>query len=421
MRRRPLLLAVPLLLSALVAGAATAAPVPAPQAALLPVKCAPADPSPDGRVFTEPRLSVGWLRLTDFECGIRTLEQQYADRVQITTTGTSRNGHPVYDVLLTNEKKKGPKKKLLVVSSIHGDEIGAREGAARAMEDMLDERFLAGEPWVAEVLDQYVIHFLFPNPDGWVEGDLAGSDGAGVSWTRENGSSRDLNRNFPVRGWIDVAERHAAGAREPGHRPHAALAEGLVPRHRQPRPARRHLRRSRPADRRAVRLPEVRDAGPLRRRHHLVDGAVPGAAADAGRRHGEQRRRRPVPLGDALRHARLLGVGLADRPVQHRGCERRLRLRDRADARQDRRRQRPDVRPGAQPDLGRQHPRHQLRDVPPGRRRQALHLPRRHPHRVRLRPRGRDERGRRRATSARRARRCRRSRTPSAGCASSPT
>lgn len=204
MTRRPLLLAVPLLLGALVAGAATAAPPATTGASQIPVKCAPEDPTPDGRVFSEPVLSVGWLRLNDFECGIRTLEQLHPDKVQITTTGTSKDGHPVYDVLLTNEKRKGPKKRLLVVSSIHGDEIGAREGAARAMEDMLDERFLGKEKWVQQVLDRYVIHFLFPNPDGWVNGDIAGSDGAGLSWTRENGSSRDLNRSFPVQGWIDA-------------------------------------------------------------------------------------------------------------------------------------------------------------------------------------------------------------------------
>jgi hypothetical protein len=196
------LLAVPLLAAALLAGAATAAPPASTAAALTPVTCEAG--APGLRIFPEPYASVGWLRLPDFECGIARLEEQFPDRVQITTTGTSKNAHPVYDVLLTNEKKKGPKKRLLVISSIHGDEIGAREGAARVMEDMLDDRFLADEPWVQQVLDRYVIHFVFPNPDGWVEGDIAGAEGAGLSWTRENGSSRDLNRNFPVKGWIDV-------------------------------------------------------------------------------------------------------------------------------------------------------------------------------------------------------------------------
>ncbi|HVE73675.1 MAG TPA: M14 family zinc carboxypeptidase [Mycobacteriales bacterium] len=203
-RRRPLIFVVPLLGAVLALGSAAAAPrSTSPTSPDLPVKCAPSDPSPDGRVFTEPRLSVGWLRLTDFECGIKALQATYPDFVQITTTGKSKGGHNVYDVLLTDEKVRTPKRNLLVVSSIHGDEIGAREGAARAMEDMLDPRFLGKEKWVEQVLDRYVIHFLFPNPDGWVKGDIAGSSGAGLSWTRENGSTRDLNRNFPVSGWID--------------------------------------------------------------------------------------------------------------------------------------------------------------------------------------------------------------------------
>jgi hypothetical protein len=58
---------------------------------------------------------------------------------------------------------------------------------------------------VQQVLDQYVIHFLFPNPDGWVAGDIAGSEGAGFMATRGNDSGRDLNRQFPVKGWIDTA------------------------------------------------------------------------------------------------------------------------------------------------------------------------------------------------------------------------
>ena len=173
--RRPVLLAVPMLAAAVLAGAATAAPSLPRAASVTPLTCEVGVPSPDGRVFPEPAVSVGWLRLPDFECGIQALEEQHPDRMQITTTGTSKNGHPVYDVLLTNEKKKGPKKRLLVISSIHGDEIGAREGAARVMEDMLDERFLANEPWVQQVLDRYVIHFVFPNPDCWVECDVAGA------------------------------------------------------------------------------------------------------------------------------------------------------------------------------------------------------------------------------------------------------
>lgn len=211
MRSRRTLLAVPLLAALALAGSATAssqqarqqAPQQAPEQ--VPLGCENGVPNADGRVFSEPKLTVGWLTFSDFECGIKQLEGAHSARLQVTSVGKSMGGRPVYDVLMTNESRRGPKKKLLVVSSIHGDEIGAREGAARAIEDMLDKRFLANEKWVQQVLDRYVIHWLFPNPDGWVEGDVVGTEGAGLSWTRGNDTGRDLNRNFPVQGWIDAA------------------------------------------------------------------------------------------------------------------------------------------------------------------------------------------------------------------------
>ena len=195
MRRRLLVLA-----AAVLGLAALAAP-----AAATPVKCAEGDATPDDRVFPEGSNSVAFMRFDEFKCGIELLDEQHPDLIQITTIGTSKGGHPIYDVLLTDEKATGKKQKLLVVSSIHGDEVGAREGAVRVLEDMVDPRFLAGEPWVKQVLDQYVIHFVFPNPDGWVAGDIAGSEGAGFMATRGNDTGRDLNRQFPVKGWIDVA------------------------------------------------------------------------------------------------------------------------------------------------------------------------------------------------------------------------
>lgn len=171
-------------------------------AAAAPVKCAEGDTTPDDRVFPEPRNSATFLRFDEFECGIEFLESQYPDLIEITSAGTSQGGYPIYDILMTNEKVMQKKRKLLIVSSIHANEIGGREGAARCIEDMLDERFLANEPWVKKTLDRYVIHWLFPNPDGWVNGDLTGSKGAGSQWTRGNDNGLDLNRQFPVKGYI---------------------------------------------------------------------------------------------------------------------------------------------------------------------------------------------------------------------------
>lgn len=167
-----------------------------------PVMCEEGDVTTDGRIFPEPENSTTYLRFGEFECGVRFLESRFPDLVDVTEVGRSEEDHAVYDVLLTDEAVTTPKEKLLVVSSIHGNEIGAREGGVRVMEDMVDPRFLADEEWMTQLLDQYVVHFLFPNPDGWVRGEVTGNDDAGVAWTRGNGTGRDLNRNFPVQGFI---------------------------------------------------------------------------------------------------------------------------------------------------------------------------------------------------------------------------
>lgn len=177
--------------------AALAAPAHA-----LPVKCASDDSTPDGRVFPEPLVSVGFVSFTEFECGVKLLEQTYPSKLQITTVATSRGGHPVYDVLLTDETVTTPKKKLLIVSSIHGNEPGGREGGVRVLEDLVDPQREAAKDYVVQALKRYVVHFVFPNPDGWIAGDATN---VGFMATRGNTDGVDLNRNYPVQGWISKA------------------------------------------------------------------------------------------------------------------------------------------------------------------------------------------------------------------------
>ncbi|HEV2891588.1 MAG TPA: M14 family zinc carboxypeptidase [Frankiaceae bacterium] len=164
-----------------------------------PVQCAADDPSPDGRVFPEPILSVSFVRFSEFQCSIEYLESKFPDLIDVTTVGESLGGHPIYDVLVTDETVKTPKRKLLVVNSIHGNEPGGREGGMRVIEDWVDPRFDAGADWVQQGLDQFVVHFLFPNPDGWAAGDV---ENGGYEATRGNDNGRDLNRQFPVKGYI---------------------------------------------------------------------------------------------------------------------------------------------------------------------------------------------------------------------------
>ncbi len=155
-------------------------------------------PTPDGRMFPEPLVSISWLTFQEFECGVLALEEMYPDLLDVTTLGMSSGGLPIYNVLMTDETVTTAKRDLLVMSSIHGNEIGAREGAARQIEDMVDPDIDAGVD-VDRLLSEYVVNWTFPNPDGWVAGQP--TDG-GIAWTRANDDGQDLNRNFPVYGWF---------------------------------------------------------------------------------------------------------------------------------------------------------------------------------------------------------------------------
>lgn len=168
-----------------------------------PVKCAEGDFSPDGRVFPEPLVSNTFVAFDEFECAIRHLEQKFPDLIQVTSIGKSQGGSEIYDVILTNEKVTTPKQKLLIVNSIHGNEPGGREGGMRVIEDWVDPRFDGEADWVVDGLNSFVVHNIFPNPDGWVAGDIASDEqGAGVLAARGNDNGRDLNRQFPVTGYI---------------------------------------------------------------------------------------------------------------------------------------------------------------------------------------------------------------------------
>jgi hypothetical protein len=133
---------------------------------------------------------------------VELLQWRHRDLIDIEVVGTSRGYLPVYNIRLTDETVPGEKEDLLVVSSIHGNEVGGREGAARVIEDMVDARFMANEGFIQETFDRFIVHFVFPNPDGWVNGDIYGPNDAGPSTTRANNGGRDLNRNFPVQGYL---------------------------------------------------------------------------------------------------------------------------------------------------------------------------------------------------------------------------
>lgn len=173
-----------------------------------PVLCPPLDAAPGVRVFPEPATTATFLRFVDFECGVRVLADRHRGLVELVVLGESSSGYPLYDVELTDESlPREGKQHLFVLSSIHGNEMAGREGAARVIEDMVDPALMGEEAFVRETLERFVVHFVFPNPDGWVNGEVVGAQGAGVNYTRQNDGppARDLNRNFPVQGYLRVA------------------------------------------------------------------------------------------------------------------------------------------------------------------------------------------------------------------------
>jgi hypothetical protein len=167
-----------------------------------PVACEEGDVTPDGRVFPEPLASVTYLTFAEFECGTALLVQQHPDRMRVDVLLESAPGveEEVYDVVMTDFTVTTPKEKLLIMSSIHGDEIGPREGAARQIEDLLTKQNLAGLD-VDELLTKFEVHWVFPNPAGWAKGEGLESGDIGI-YTRGQSAGTDLNRNFPVQGFF---------------------------------------------------------------------------------------------------------------------------------------------------------------------------------------------------------------------------
>jgi hypothetical protein len=98
--------------------------------------------------------------------------------------------------------------------SVHGDERAGTEACSRFIENLLRGE----EPKTAALLDDLVLVFAYPNPDGWTarrpQYDSYGIPG-GTLHERGNYGG-DTNRQFPIPGWID-----------PSHKPAEPLGSGL--------------------------------------------------------------------------------------------------------------------------------------------------------------------------------------------------
>jgi len=129
------------------------------------------------------------------------------------TTGIGRQKSDLVVVRVTDEAVPDTFKKRYALSlGIHGIERAGVEGGVRAMEELvtavsrdggLDEKLLAanvrgGGPTIRAILQNTIVYFTFPNPDGWRRGSI---QEGGASFQRYNGNGVDPNRDWPDIGF----------------------------------------------------------------------------------------------------------------------------------------------------------------------------------------------------------------------------
>lgn len=171
------------------------------------------------RVFPPALESVDDLDFEETVTGLQALSERHADRLDLYSIGQSPGwfNHPLgelepSDVWVaevtndTDEDTFADKEKVIYACSIHGDERAGAESGTRFI-----ERLLEGEESETEaLLDDIVLIFLYPNPDGWnarrpqyahEEQDPADR----LSAKRGNARVQDTNRQYPTAGWIDPA------------------------------------------------------------------------------------------------------------------------------------------------------------------------------------------------------------------------
>lgn len=168
-------------------------------------------------VFPAVDESVDFIDFEQFIDGIGHLESSHADQMRYYSIGESPGHYNLFldepgpqnlwVVEVTNDIDDqaafADKEKVLFPLSIHGDERSGAEAGTRFIERLLDGR----EPETEALLDDIVIVFLYPNPDGWVSRDpryRVDGDPDPNNFNRETATGVDPNRQYPTVGWINA-------------------------------------------------------------------------------------------------------------------------------------------------------------------------------------------------------------------------
>jgi hypothetical protein len=105
--------------------------------------------------------------------------------VEVRTLGASREGRPLWEVVVTNEARPGPKPALLIDGGHHGNENAGVEMALYLVDFLLENQ--ARNATVAGWLDEVEVHTVpLVNPDGY------------VAQSRGNALGVNLNRNYDI-------------------------------------------------------------------------------------------------------------------------------------------------------------------------------------------------------------------------------
>lgn len=164
-------------------------------------------------VFPEPERSLDFIDYEQMIDGMEHLKANHPDRLNFYSIGKSPgfenaisgrdDSKDVYVAEVTNdiddEETFESKTKILYSLSIHGAERQGVEAGTRFIEKILTGR----EPETEALLDEAVLIFLYPNPDGWVAPHPQYPDQP--TYKRGNAEVGDTNRQFPVTGWINPA------------------------------------------------------------------------------------------------------------------------------------------------------------------------------------------------------------------------
>ena len=245
--------------AAAVASVAVAAPASATPVCTDGYKGGPPLSACGGRVFPEIANSTDYVQylpdpatgFREYQHGLEYLEKLYPRWISVTTLskhfgtkkavsagpdeirsyekGDTKDGYEILVVKVTDHKvpDKG-KQNLLFSLSVHGDEIGGREGGLRTIEDLAMaadgneaapdngkirdgvkgyESTTGTKPKfhsypVRKVLAKEAVYFIDFNIDGWTAGDHF-TESPGPLYTRGNYMGTDLNRQMPTVGYIN--------------------------------------------------------------------------------------------------------------------------------------------------------------------------------------------------------------------------